>query len=281
MPRAIWKGSIAFGLVQIPVSLMPAEEAKELSFTLLDRRDLSPVGFERVNKRTGRKVEWKNVVKGYEYKKGRHVVVDERDFERANVEATHTIDIEQIVDPSSIDPRYYERPYYLTPDKAGAKAYVLLRETLKRAGMAAVGRVVIRTRQHLVLIEPQDELLLLLLLRFDHELRKPAKLELPKGGGKKLGVTPKERQMAETLVESLVGEWHPERFKDTYRDDLLKLIKNKVKRGEREEPEEEAKAAPERRAEVIDLAELLKQSLTSSRRSAGQKKRPRKRKAAA
>jgi DNA end-binding protein Ku len=221
MPRAIWKGSIAFGLVQIPVSLKPAEEPDELSFDLLDRRDLSPVGYERVNKRTGRKVEWKDIVKGYEYKKGKHVVVTDEDFERANVEATHTIDIEQVVEAASVDLRYFERPYYVFPDKAGTKAYVLLRDALHKAGKAAVARVVIRTRQHLALIIPQDELLLLLLLRFEHELRKPEKLELPR----KLGVTTQERQMANTLVDSMAGEWHPERYKDTYRDDLLKRIK--------------------------------------------------------
>ncbi|HVJ18117.1 MAG TPA: Ku protein [Polyangiaceae bacterium] len=275
--RAIWKGSIAFGLVQIPVSLKAAEEPDELSFDLLDSRDLSPVGYQRVNKRTGRKVDWKNVVKGYEYKKGRYVVVTDRDFERANVEATHTIDIELFVDPSSIDPRYFERPYYLFPDKAGAKAYVLLRDALTRGEKAAVARVVIRTRQHLALIVPQDERLLLLLLRFEHELRRPEKLELPRGGAR--NVTAKERQMAETLVESMAGEWHPEKFKDTYRDDLLKLIRDKVKHGEPEEPEPEEE--PQRGAKVIDLAELLKQSLSKKRKPARATKKQRTRKATA
>ena len=272
-PRAIWKGSIAFGLVQIPVSLRAAEQADELSFDMLDRRDLAPVGYERVNKRTGRKVEWKDVVKGYEYKKGKHVVVTEEDFERANVEATHTIDIEQFVDPGSIDPRYFERPYYLLPDKAGGKAYVLLRQTLERANKGAVARVVIRTRQHLALIVPHDELLLLLLLRFEHELRKPEKLEL--GGRKSLAVTAKERQMAETLVESMAGEWRPDRYKDTYRDDLLKRIKAKVKRGGREE-EEAPPPEPRRGADVIDLVELLKQSLNKPRKSAARARKTKK-----
>ncbi len=276
MPRAIWKGSIAFGLVQIPVSLKPAEEPDELSFDLLDRRDLSPIGYERVNKRTGRKVEWKDIVKGYEYKKGKHVVVTDEDFERANVEATHTIDIEQVVDAASVDLRYFERPYYVFPDKSAAKAYVLLRDTLDEAGKAAVARVVIRTRQHLALLIPQDELLLLLLLRFEHELRKPEKLELPR----KLGVTTQERRMANTLVENLAGEWHPERYKDTYRDDLLKRIKAKVKRGGRELAEPEA-PEPEQRAQVLDLVELLKQSVNKKSRRPRKTTAQRKRKTAA
>lgn len=278
MARAIWKGSIAFGLVQIPVSLQPAEQADELSFDLLDRRDLSPVGYERVNKRTGRKVEWKDIVKGYEYKDGRYVVVTEQDFERANVEATHTIDIEQFVDPADVEPRYFERPYYVQPAKGGEKAYVLFREALEKSRKAAVARVVIRTRQHLALLLPQSELLVLHLLRFEHELRKPEKLELSRGGKKSTGVTARERQMADTLVASMSGEWRPEDYHDTYRDDLLKLIRDKVKRGEREEPEGEVPKPEARRgAEIIDLAELLKQSLASPRRAprAAKKRKPR------
>ncbi|HEV8245606.1 MAG TPA: Ku protein, partial [Polyangiaceae bacterium] len=179
MPRAIWKGSIAFGLVQIPVALHSAEEPDELSFDLLDRRDLAPIGYERINKRTGRKVEWKNVVKGYEYRDGKYVVVTDADFEQANVEATHTIDIEQFVDLAAVDALYFERPYYLSATKAGRKAYALLRETLDKARKVAVCKVVIRTRQHLALVMPWHDALVLMLLRFDHELREPSGLDLP------------------------------------------------------------------------------------------------------
>jgi DNA end-binding protein Ku len=281
MARSIWKGSIAFGLVQIPVGLYAAEEPDELSFDLLDRRDMAPVGYERVNKRTGRKVDWKDVVKGYEYKKGRYVVVTDEDFEKANVEATHTIDIEQVVEQRSIDPRYFERPYYLLPDKNGAKAYVLLREALKRSQKVAVARIVIRTRQHLALVSALDDLLVLFLLRFEHELRKPLKLELPRGGLKSLHVTPKERQMAQTLIENMEGAWHPEQYKDTYRNDLLKRIKDKVKRHGREEREEDEEQEPAKPSgtNVIDLVELLKQSLEKPHKRAhahahGTKKAP-------
>ncbi len=267
MPRAIWKGNIAFGLVQIPVALHSAEEPNELSFDLLDRRDFSAIGYERVNKRTGKKVDWENVVKGYEYKPGKYVVVTDADFEQANVEATHTIDIEQFVDLESIDARYFERPYYLAATKQGMKAYALLRETLRKAGKVAVCKVVIRTRQHLALVAAWNDALLLTLLRFDHELREPTDLDLPAHDLKKLGVSAKERQMADTLVESMSATWKPAEYKDTYREDLLRLIRDKAKRGEvNVVPERtESKAPPRPAATVIDLAALLEQSVKAER----------------
>ncbi len=267
MPRSIWKGSIAFGLVQIPVALYGAEQPNELSFDMLDRRNLAPVGYERVNKRTGKKVEWKDVVKGYEYRPGKYVVVTDADLEEANVEATHTIDIEHFVDLSSISAQYFEKPYYLAATKQANKAYALLRETLRKAGKVAVCKVVIRTRQHLALIMPWQDALLLMLLRFEHELRAPDDLDLPAHDLKKLGISPKERQMAETLVESMSGEWTPAEYKDSYRDDLLHLIREKAKRGEiNVVPEKsEKKAAPRPSAQLIDLAALLEESVKAGR----------------
>ncbi|HEX4512637.1 MAG TPA: Ku protein, partial [Polyangiaceae bacterium] len=148
MARAIWKGSIAFGLVQIPVELFVAEEPSELSFRQLDKHDFSPIGYDRINKRTGKKVAWNDIVRGFEWEKDEYVVLSDEEIERANVEATHTIDIVAFVDEGEVDPIYFERPYYVAPTKQGTKAYALLRETLAKNGQIGIAKVVIRTRQH-------------------------------------------------------------------------------------------------------------------------------------
>jgi DNA end-binding protein Ku len=222
MARAIWTGTVGFGLVQIPVALHAAEDKDELDMTLLDRRDFSPVGYERVNKKTGKAVDYKDVVKGYEHAKGEYVVLTEADFEEANVEASRQIDILTFVNFAEIDPRYIDRPYYLAPQKVGKKAYALLRETLRRTGKAGIGKVVIRTRQHLAAVIAHEKALLLVLLRFADELRDEADLDLPELSVKKLGLTPKELAMAEKLVEGMVEEFEPEAYEDEYRRDLLK-----------------------------------------------------------
>jgi DNA end-binding protein Ku len=267
MPRAIWKGSIAFGLVQIPVALHAAEEPDELSFHLLDRRNFSPVGYERVNKATGKKVDWNDIVKGYEYGKGDYVVLTDADFEAANVEATQTIDIADFVDVSEIDPMFFERPYYLAPTKQGRKAYALLREALQRSGKAAIAKVVIRTRQHVAALLPRGPALVLVLLRFGHELRKPDALDLPEANLKKLGVTPRELDMAKKLVAGMVGTFDPSKYHDEYRDDLLKLIKKKAKAGEVNTLSEHRppKSKPKKSAQVIDLMQLLQQSVVEKK----------------
>lgn len=268
MAHAIWKGSIAFGLVQIPVSLHAAEQSDELALSLLDRHDLAPVGYERVNKHTGKRVDWKNVVKGYEHAAGEYVVLTDADLEEANVEATHTIDIERFVELDKIEPLYFERPYYLIPDKQGKKAYALLRDTLAQAERAGIAKIVIRTRQHVAALLVRDEALVLVLMRFHDELRESSELELP-GSAKQLGITPKERHMAATLVASLEGEWEPELYRDEYRDDLLALVKERVKRGEvntvpKETPKKRAKRSA---SNVVDLMSLLEQSLKGSSKS--------------
>ena len=232
MARAIWTGTVGFGLVQIPVSLYAAEERDELDLKMLDRRDFSPIGYERINKKTGKPVAWDDIVKGYEKDDGEYVVLTDADFEQANVEATHRIDILDFVDFSAIDPRYIDRPYYLAPQKAGKKAYAVLRETLRRTGKAGVGKVVIRSRQHLAAVVAADNALLLILLRFSDELRNASDLDLPERNLHKLGITPKELGMAEQLVEGMVEEFKPEKYEDEYKRDLLKLINKKAKAGE-------------------------------------------------
>lgn len=264
MARAIWTGTIGFGLVEIPVSLHAAEEREELDLTLLDRRDFSPVGYERINKKTGNQVPWEEIVKGYETDDGQYVVLTEADFAEANVEATHRVEILDFVDFSAIDPRYIDRPYYLAPNKAGRKAYALLRETLRRTGKAGIGKVVIRTRQHLAAVVAADKALLLILLRFADELRDTSDLDLPERSLTKLGVTQKELHMAEKLVSGMVEEFKPDQYEDEYRRDLMKLIHRKVKAGEvnRVPDESEAKPHRPRPTNIIDLADLLSQSLS-------------------
>jgi DNA end-binding protein Ku len=269
MARAIWTGTVGFGLVQIPVALHSAEDSSELEMTLLDRHDFSPVGYERINKRTGKPVKWEDIVKGHEHRDGKYVVLTDQDFEEANVEATKQIDILDFVELSEIDPRYIERPYYLVPQKAGKKSYALLRETLRRTGKAGIGKVVIRTRQHLAAVVAQERALVLILLRFSDELRSDDALELPPTNLKTLGVTPKEIQMAERLVEGMVGKFEPEKYEDEYRRDLTRLIRRKAKAGElnRVPDVSKRKSKPAPTAQVIDLADLLAKSVASSKKA--------------
>jgi len=258
MARGLWKGAISFGLVNVPVELHSAKKrAAELDMTMLDKRDLAPVGYKRVNKSTGKEVAWGDVVKGYEYKDDKYVVLSDEDFRRANPEAAKTVDILAFVELAEIQPQYFDTPYYLKPEKRGEKAYALLRDTLEKAGKAGIASVVIRTKQYLAALVAQDELLVLNTLRYADELKDPAELEIPKAK-----VTAKELDMALRLVEDMADEWHPDKYKDTYKDDLLKRIKQKVKAGETEEltaPEKEPRK--EKSADVIDLMSLLKKSV--------------------
>jgi len=273
MARAIWTGTVGFGLVQIPVGLHPAEDRAELEMTMLDKRDFSPVGYERVNKKTGKEVAWEDVVKGYEHGDGKFVVLTDQDFEEANVEATRQIDILDFVDFKDIDPRHIERPYYMVPLKAGKKSYALLRETLKRTGKAGVGKVVIRTRQHLAAVVAHDDALLLVLMRFADELRDSKDLELPSTNLKSLGVSPKELSMAERLVEGMVSRFEPEKYTDDYRRDLMKVIQRKAKAGELNSIPEatKRKTKPTAPQKVVDLAELLAKSVASTKKVAHRK----------
>lgn len=262
MPHAIWKGSITFGLVNIPVALYSAENREErVDFHLLDKADLSPVGYKKINKLTGKELTQSDLVKGYEYEEGRYVVLSDEDLKRADPKATQTVEIIDFVDANEIHPSYYEKPYYLAPLKRGQKGYALLRETLKKTGKAGIARVVIHTREYIGVVTPFGNALELDLLRYASELKKPTDIELPGEGVEELGVTEKELDMAKRLVEGMVTEWRPEKYHDTYREDLLKYINKKIEAGETapavEIPAEER--AP--KAEVIDLMALLKKSV--------------------
>ena len=265
MPRAIWSGSLGFGLVQIPVTLHAAEDADELSLTLLDKRDFSPVGYERINKKTGKEVKYEDTVKGYESAPGKYVVLSEQDFAEANPQATHAIDILDFVEMVDIDPHYIDRPYVLVPAKYGKKSYALLREVLKRAGKAGIAKLVLSTRQHLCAVIPHGKALSLLILRFADELRGTSDLDLPEENLKTLGITSTELEMAEKLVGGMVDQWQPEKYRDDYRKDLLSLIHSRAKAGEVNTLSKEKKKAPRaaKPGKVVDLVALLAQSMES------------------
>ena len=258
MARSIWKGSITFGLVNIPVGLYTAETRDEIHFKMLDKKTMSPIHYKRVSEESGKEVDWNDIVRGYEFSPGKYVVMSDEDLKRAAPEATQTIDIVDFVDMDEISPLYFDKPYYLGPDKKGSKAYALLREVLRRTNKVGIAKVVIRTRQYLAAVVPRGDVLTLELLRFAHELRDPSELDIPKG---KEGVSERELDMAERLVEGMVDAWDPEKYKDDYRRDLMKTIEERVEAGQLEAaPEPEAK--PRQRADnVVDLMALLKRSV--------------------
>ena len=270
MPRGIWKGHVSFGLVNIPVVLHPAESRDELDLDLLDKRDFSPIGYLKVNKKTGREVPKDEIVRGFKYD-GKYVVVTDQDLKRASPERTQRVDILSFTDAHEIDPRFYDRPYYLEPAPKQGKPYALLREALKKTGKVGIATVVIRTRQHLAALVPLDDVLVLNTLRYADELRNPDALDLPRGSLKALGISENELKMAERLIEEMVEPWNPERYKDEYEKELLAYIKKKAERGETEKVEEPEAPRP-KRGEVIDIMSLLKQSVD---RAGGSKKRAR------
>ena len=271
MRDGIWKGSISFGLLNIPVTLKSADEAKEIHFSMLEAKTLSPIHMKRVNNK-GKEVKWNNLTKGYQYKPGKFVVMDEKDFKAANVKATQEIDIEDFVSIDDIDPMLFEKPYYLVPQKAGMKGYFLLREALSKTGKVAIAKIVIRVRQRLVAIMAKGDYLVLEILRFAHEVKEIHEVDYLSGVETHPKLNPRELKMAMALVDGMTAKWEPDKYKDTYYNDLMKRIKAKIKNGpakvlEDEEPEE--KAAPST-SRVIDLMPLLKKSLEQK---AGKRKR--------
>jgi DNA end-binding protein Ku len=255
MARAIWKGSISFGLVNIPIALYPATRREELKFRLLRKSDLSPVNYKRVAEKDGKEVPWNEIVKGYEYEKGKYVVLKDEDFERVDLEATQTVDIKDFVDQEEIDPMFFYKPYYLEPQKGGDKAYALLRDALKDTNKVGIAKVVIKTRQYLAGVKPEDGVLALELMHFADELADPAKLHVPK----KTEIGRREMTMARSLIDSLSAKWNPEKYKDDYREALMEVIEEKVEAGGKE-IEEKPKKAP-KPTKVIDLVSVLQKSL--------------------
>jgi DNA end-binding protein Ku len=257
--RAIWKGSISFGLVNIPIALYPATRKEELKFRLLRASDHSPVNYKRVAQKDGKEVPWDEIVKGYEYEKGKFVILGEKDFQRVDLEATQTVDIQDFVDIDEIDPMYFYKPYYLEPQKGGDKAYVLLREALAKGKKVGIAKVIIKTRQYLAGVKALKHALVLELMHFAEELADAEKLHVPK----KLEPKKREMDMAAALVESMSAKWDPEKYHDDYREALLEVIEEKVESGgkELEAKPKEKKAS----TKVIDLVAVLQQSLAESK----------------
>ena len=264
--RALWKGAITFGLVTIPVSLFPATRREELKFRLLRASDHSPVNYKRVAEVDGKEVPWDQIVKGYEYEKGKFVLLKEEDFARVDVEATQTVDIMNFVSLDDVDPLLFYKPYYLEAGKGGDKAYVLLRDALNETGKIAIAKVVIRTRQHLAAVKPQEKGLMLELMHFPKELV-PVE-EFNKPAEKAVGKA--EMQMAKQLIGSMTSDWDPDQYNDEYRDALEKLIEEKL-----ENPDKAPAPAKKPKAtNVIDLVSVLQESLQQSKgKSAAEKKK--------
>ena len=274
MARAIWKGSLSFGLVEIPVALHSVEKPDEIKFTLLEKEKLTPVHYKRVSGDRNAEVPWDDVVRGYEHKKGHYVVLSDQDLKRANVQATQTVQVLHFVDQDEVEPIYFEKPYYLVPAGKQSKSYALFREVLRRTGKCAIASVVIRTRQHLCAVMVHGSVLVLDTLRFAHEIVDPGTLDVPAENAKGQKASATEIDIAERLVESMVAHFDPKAYHDTYRDEVLAFIRAKLKRGEGEllDESEEGLEAPRSR-EVIDLMPLLKESLAAlGRRKKSSKK---------
>ncbi|RBP41378.1 DNA end-binding protein Ku [Roseimicrobium gellanilyticum] len=252
--RAIWKGSISFGLVNIPVALYPATHTEDLKFRLLRSKDLSPVNYKRVAEADGKEVPWDQIVKGYEYEKGKFVVIKEEDFKRVDIEATQTVDILNFVELEEVNPVYFHKPYYMEPQKGGDRAYILLREALESTGKIGIAKVVIKTRQHLAALKPQGDGLMLELMHFAAELRDVEEFRHPRESK----IAKKELDMAKALISSMTEKWEPEAYKDDYREALEDMIEEKVKHPDKAPPK---KAAKKRPSNVIDLVAVLQESM--------------------
>jgi len=256
MPRALWKGAVSFGLIYVPVELQTASKENTLPLHMLDSRDFAPVGYQRVNKKTGKEVDWSHIVKGYEYKKGDFVALADADFKHANVKASETIEIDTFCDVAQIPAMYYEKPYYLAPAKGGDKVYALLRQALESTGKVAVATFVMHQRQHLCAISPQGSSLMLLTLRFADEVL-PATERNPAAK-----ISAAELTMAKQLVQSMAGNFTASKFKDTYRADLKRRVQEKIRKKETHSLDVEEPAGDERpKAQVLDLMAALKASL--------------------
>ena len=262
MPRTIWKGAVSFGLVHIPVALVPATTRQGIDFDWLDKRSMDRVGYKRINKTTGEDIDSENIVKGVEYEKGHYVVISDDEIKGAHPKATQTVDIVAFVDAKDISFLYIDTPYYLTPDRRGEKVYALLRETLIQTGKAGIANVVLRNKQHLAVVMPLGKALVMNTLRWADEVRGVEYLEL-KDEALDPDLAERELDMAKRLVEDMTEKWKPEQYKDTFQDQIMELVEKKAREGKLEAVGGPEEAVDRRSADVIDLTELLKRSLAA------------------
>ena len=258
MARAIWSGVISFGLVSVPVRMYTATESKELKFHFLDRRDMAPIGYDKVNKDTGKSVPSDEIIRGFEVDRGRFVELTEEDIDRLDVELTHSIDICDFVSIDEIDPLYFRKGYYLLPQDGAEKPYRLLVKALEETGRVAIAKVVIRNKQHLAAIRPVDDTLVLETMYYADEVRRPEEAPKPQ-------VRAPEVEMAKTLIENLAAKWDPEKYHDRYRNELLELLEKKAEGEPLPEPQ------AQEGGEVVDLMEALRQSVAATKKRSSRK----------
>jgi DNA end-binding protein Ku len=266
----MWNGSISFGLVTIPVALYPATQREELTFRLLRKSDHSPVNYKRVAQADGKEVPWENIVKGYEYKKGQFVILKEEDFKRVDLEAAaQTIDIMDFVEVGEINPMYFQKPYYLEPQKGADKPYALLREALRDSGKIGIAKVVIRTREHLAGVKAQGQAIILEIMHFGDELVDADTLKFPKAA---LART-REVGMAKKLIDTMTTKWKPDKYEDEYKTQLMKMIHEKMKHPAKKHPAPKAQKKP---SNIIDLMSVLQESLSHTKTGQGIAHKPKK-----
>ncbi|MDB6136349.1 MAG: Ku protein [Verrucomicrobiales bacterium] len=256
--RPIWKGSVSFGLVNIPITLFPATKREELKFHQLRDSDLSPINYKRVAEADGKEVPWENIVKGYEYEKGKYVVLKPEDFERVDIEATQSVVIQAFVSLDEVNPLLFYKPYFMEPQKGADHAYVLLREALEASGKIGISKVVIKTREYLAAVKPQGDGLMLELMHFAEELLELSEFRVPR----QTTAGRREMAMAKDLIASMTEKWDPDAWKDEYHEDLEKMVQEKIKQGDKR-PAAKAKARPA--TKIIDLLSVLQESLKTGK----------------
>lgn len=275
MARAVWKGHVSFGLVNVPVNLFPAEQRADLQLHLIDSRDHARVRYERVNEETGEEVPWDSVVRGFEYSDGNYIVLSDEELKRAAPEATKSVEIQSFVNAGDIDPIYFDTPYYLEAGKGGEKGYVLLREAMKESGKVGIAKVVIRTRQYIAALSPRGDVLMLDLLRYPQEIRSTKELNVPAGSAKSHGVSAQELKIARTLIDAMAADWKPSEYHDTYREQLMKWIEKKAATGNSRQAAADTEEKEEPATGPINFMEVLKKSLQKSGTKQGRKASPR------
>lgn len=267
MARSIWKGSIAFGLVNIPVGLSTAENRPDIQLHMVDSKNHARIRYERVNADSGEEVPWDRMVRGYEHDDGKFILLTDEDLEAVQPKLTKTIEITDFVPLKDIDPLLFDKPYYLEPEKRGRKAYALLREALRKSGKAGISRVVIRTREYLSAMFVRDEALVLMLLRFPQEIKAAAKLDFPSATAKEFQPAKREMELAEKLINEMSGKWNPDDYHDEYREALMDFIERKISKGDSVDDVKEGEEEDEHTdaGKILDLADYLERSMKSSK----------------